>query len=228
MTPVNPEGQLELFDLASQPAPRLRPEHVGRFLLQLRYDQLAVGCIACVLGLTVIFACGVERGKQLVRSERAMLAREQTGGWQPKRRVAATPSEADQVPAVTPVLKQETAEKIDGAEKKSTPPPALTPNKVKKPSKLASETPKPTAVRKQSTVRQVSRSRYAIQVVTYSEPHLAKQELDRLQARGERAFLIMREGRTNVYVGPFPSRDNASQKLTMLKTRYQDCFLRTL
>ena len=211
MAPVNPEGQLELFDLARQPVPRVRPEHVGRFLLQLRYDQLVVGSIACVLGLTVIFACGVERGKQLVRSERAMLAREP----------------ADQAPPAAPTTKQETAEKIDNAEKKSAPPPALTP-KVKKPTKLVSEPSKPNAVHENVTVQQAGRSRYAIQVVTFSRAQLAKRELDRLQARGERAFLVIRDGRTVVYVGPFPSKDNASQKLTMLKTRYQDCFLRTL
>ena len=211
MAPVNPEGQLELFDLARQPVPRVRPEHVGRFLLQLRYDQLVVGSIACVLGLTVIFACWVERGKQLVRSERAMLAREP----------------ADQAPPAAPTTKQETAEKVDNAERKSSPPPALTP-KVKKPTKLVSEPSKPNAVHENVTVQQAGRSRYAIQVVTFSRAQLAKRELDRLQARGERAFLVIRDGRTVVYVGPFPSKDNASQKLTMLKTRYQDCFLRTL
>ena len=213
MAPVNPEGQLELFDLARQPAPRVRPEHVGRFLLQLRYDQLMVGSIACVLGLTVIFACGVERGKQLVRSERAMLAQEQAVASPRKTRVATAPSEADETPPVAPTTKQETAEKVDSVEKKSAPPAALAP-KVKKPTKLVSE--------------RGGRSRYAIQVVTFSRPHLAKQELDRLQTRGERAFLVMRDGRTIVYVGPFPSRDHASQKLTSLKMRYQDCFLRTL
>ena len=212
MAAANPEGQLELFDLASQPIPRVRPEHVGRFLLQLRYDQLVVGSIACVLGLTVVFAGGVERGKQLVRSERAILAREQA---------------ADQALPVAPTTKQETAEKIDNAEKKSAPPPALTP-KVKKPTKLVSEPSKSNAAQARATVRPAGRSRYAVQVVTFSRPQLAKQELDRLQARGERAFLVMQDGRTIVYVGPFPSRDHASQKLTTLKMRYQDCFLRTL
>ena len=71
-------------------------------------------------------------------------------------------------------------------------------------------------------------SRYAIQVVTFSRPTLAKKELARLHARGERAFLVMRNGRTVVYVGPFPSKSNASEKLSTLKPIYQDCFLRTL
>jgi cell division septation protein DedD len=52
--------------------------------------------------------------------------------------------------------------------------------------------------------------------------------MDRLKARGEPAFLVMREGRTSVYVGPFGSRDNASQKIAGLRTEYQDCFVKTL
>ena len=67
-----------------------------------------------------------------------------------------------------------------------------------------------------------------MQVVTFSRPHLAKQEMERLHARGERAFLVMRDGRTVVYVGPFPSKTNASQKVASLRTLYQDCFVRTL
>lgn len=228
MAAVTPEGQLELFDLAHQPAPRARPEHAGRFLLQLRDDQLVLSSIGGLLVLTVIFACGVERGKQLVRSERPVLAGQPPVSVPVRTRIAVKPSAPEQATSVAPAsTKRETAEQVDAPAKKSAPPPALTP-KVKKPSKLASGTAKPSGTRENTTARQAGKSRYAIQVVTFSRPNLAKQELDRLQARGERAFLVMRDGRTRVYVGPFPSKDNASQKLTSLRGRYQDCFLRTL
>ena len=52
--------------------------------------------------------------------------------------------------------------------------------------------------------------------------------MDRLRATGEKAFLVMREGRTMVYVGPFPSKMNASEKVVSLRPRYQDCFVRPL
>lgn len=73
-----------------------------------------------------------------------------------------------------------------------------------------------------------TRSRYAVQVRTYQQPQLARMELERLKAKGESAFIVIREGRTSVYVGPFPSKADASKKLAMLKTRYEDCFVRSL
>lgn len=73
-----------------------------------------------------------------------------------------------------------------------------------------------------------STSRYAVQLASYSQPQLAKRALAQLQAKGERAFLIMREGRTIVYVGPFPSKGHASEKVADLKVHYQDCFVRSL
>ena len=187
MGPVD-EQQLELFPLEEQRIPPPRRETVGRLLIQLRYDHVTLATIGCLVGVAIIFACGVERGKQLARFERALLARQEP----------SLPSAS-----VTPTVKSATANKIVQA----APP-----------------------VRRVSGAKPalVGVSRYAIQVVTYSRPHLAHQELLRLQTRGERAFLIKRDGRTAVYVGPFPSQSHASQKLTTLKTRYQDCFVKTL
>ena len=203
------ENQLELFKLQHQPAPRPHREMLGRFLLHLRYDQLVLAGMAGIIGVTVIFACGVERGKQLVRSERSMLVRQQPAT--PTAAVEESPSTA---PALTPAPSvKETREK-----------PVQTPTSVPKvKTKLASA-----PVTSTSPVAERGLSRYAIQVVTFSRPFLAKQEMDRLVASGERAFLVMRDGRTMVYVGPFPSKTHAADKLLTLKSRYQDCFVRTL
>lgn len=195
MVPGEGENQLEFFDLANQPAARLRRESLGRFLVHLRHDQAILLSIAALLGLTVIFAFGVERGKQLVRSEalqlakRMQLAGETASGRkaQAKEKAAKEPVEEKAVP------KQSVKQKIKVADKAGS-----------------------------------VKSRYAVQVVTYSRPTLAKQELDRLKARGEPAFIIIREGMTVVFVGPFPSKGNASEKLANLKSQYQGCFIKTL
>ncbi len=216
MATRSPEGQLELFELGQQPAPRMRRTPVGRMVIQVRYDQLMLGLMGALMGVTVIFAGGVERGKRLVRAERMLLAREQP---------------ADEAAAK--------------AKPKSSPAPASAPTKVKPRSRLAEEAPAPaagttTAVEparatgepvsapRPAPVAQPTAGRYAVQVVTYSRPQLAKRELDRLQAQGERAFLVMRNGRTIVYVGPFPSQGNAREKSVSLKTRYADCFVKSL
>lgn len=197
------ESQLELFELKEQPAPRAHRDTLGRLFLQLRYDQLLLSGMAVVIGVTVVFACGVERGKELVRFERAVLGRQQSAS-------STGPAVDPMTPAASPAAVPAVAPQALSVKKEA---PALekAPKAKGTPSKSAS-----------------IKSRYAVQVVTYSRPQLAKQEMDRLRAKGEPVFLVMRDGRTIVYVGPFPSRGNASEKLTMLRPHYQDCFVRPL
>ncbi len=180
------EQQLELF----QPSERRAHSghvHSGRpFAFRLRHDQAMLLGIGTLIGVAVIFACGVERGKQLARSERLLLARDLPS-------TLSAPVEPPKAAVQAP----------------STP-------------KTKSNSPRPTGN------NGTTKSRYAVQVVTYTRPQLAKKELQRLQARGEPAFLMIREGRTTLYVGPFPSKSHASEKLSSLRTRYQDCFVKTL
>lgn len=208
------ENQLELFELRPQAPPRPHRELVGRIFLQLRHDQLVLVGMAGVIGVTVIFACGVERGKQLVRSERVLLARQQPAAATPRQPARSGSSSTDMAPAA-----EAAAEAPKG---KPSPAPATTP-KLKPPTRLAStgEAASPTAAPSGG-------SRYAIQVVTYSRPQLARQEMERLKAKGERAFLVILNGHTRVYVGPFPSKTHASEKLSALKAAYRDCFVRAL
>ena len=197
------EQQLELFGLGDQGTPPRR-DTGGQFLFRLRYDQLMLVAIGGVLSVTVVFAGGVERGKQLARSERLLSVRQQTP--LPQATTAAAPlarsATARENAAETPAGQKAAGKNATGS------------------GTLRSKQPA------QPVVAAVAR--YAIQVVTYSQPQLAQQELQRLQARGERAFLLKRDGRTIVCVGPFPSPDHASHKLTALRTRYQDCFIKTL
>ena len=212
MTPGAFEDQLELFDVSSQPILRPRRESLGRWVWQVRHDQLVLAGMAGLIGVTVVFACGVERGKQLVRFEHVLLARQEPESARP-----ATSSESSAAPGREP-----TAAVQEPKRDKQRLAPVQTPGATPKPvTKVAS---RPSSEQRAP----IGKTRYAIQVVTYSRPHLARQELERLQALGERAFLMIREGRTIVYVGPFPSKGNATQKLTGLKVRYQDCFIKTL
>lgn len=71
-------------------------------------------------------------------------------------------------------------------------------------------------------------SKFAVQVVAFKQPTRAQQELQRLQQRGEKAFLVKKSDRVVVLVGPFPSKANAVSKLASLKPRYQDCFVKSL
>ncbi len=199
------ESQLELFDLANQPAAKLRRESLGRMVVHLRYDQAILLSIAALLGITVIFAFGVERGKQLVRSDALRVARQTQAA---PVAVASSETKTAQPAALTEPVKKSEAAPTKKAPQSA---PAMAPQTVKPKTRVAS-----------------GASRYAIQVATYSRPQLAKVELQRLRSRGESAFIIIREGHTIVYAGPFPSRDNASEKLVSMKSLYQDCFIKTL
>ena len=191
------ESQLELFDVANVAAPRPRREAVGRLLLHLRYDQVILVSVAGLIMGTVVFACGIERGKRLARAERPLL------------------------PASAPVVAE--------SPKSAQPAPTESSAKAKPKTDLAPSSPKmkiPTRVA--SATASASASRFAVQLASYHQPQMARRELARLQAHGERAFLVIREGRTVVYAGPFPSKGHASAKVADLKIRYQDCFIRSL
>ena len=86
----------------------------------------------------------------------------------------------------------------------------------------------PKNVKPKTRVAAAGSSRYAIQVATYATPNLAKQEMQRLRAGGDAAFIVIRNGHTVVFAGPFPSREDAGEKLADLKSRYEDCFIKTL
>ena len=202
MVPVSEENQLELFDVASQAAPRPHRELVGHVRLQLRYDQFVLTSMIGLIALTVIFACGVERGKRLARVESGAITRRQDDALPAQSTSAFEPA-----PAVPAASESPAAVKFAPLRAPSS---SVTP-KAKTPGK-----PVP------------ARSRYAVQVVSFSRPQLAKMEMNRLQSRGERAFLVARQGRMVVCVGPFPSKGNASEKVSLLRPRYQDCFVRML
>ena len=207
------ENQPELFEMRPQAPPRPHRELVDRLFFQLRYDQLVLAGMAGVIGVTVIFAGGVERGKQLVRSERALLARQPSAPAPQPEHPATDSSSTKAAPAEAAA---------EAPKDKPSTAPATTP-KLKPATRLAA-----TEGAAASTAAPAGTSRYAIQVITYSRPQLARQELERLKAKGERAFLLIVNGHTRVYVGPFPSKTHAAEKLSTLKAAYRDCFVRAL
>ncbi len=207
------ERQLEFFEATRATHHPSAGSGRGVFL-HLRHDQALLSSIIGLIGLTVIFACGVERGKQLARTERMILARSPQAMTEPP----AASAEPQAGETGTP---SEPSTKTEKADQKLAPAPSGGPQ-MKRATKLAS------ASTSSATPPAGRGGRFAVQVVTYSRTRLARQELERLRAEGERAFLVIKGDRTVVYVGPFPSRGLASQKQLTLRTRYQDCFIKTL
>ncbi len=198
-----PEGQLELFDVGQRPLPAPRRYSLGRVFLHARYDQLVLAGIAGIIGLTIVFAGGVERGKSLVRAERVIPPRASVVATAPAQKPAASAPKASAAAAATAPAKLSTT---------------------------SAATPAPAAKKKAAPAAapKSARSKFAIQVSTFSRMQLARAELERLQSRGEAAFLVTRGDMTTVYVGPFTTRTDATTRLGRLKSRYQDCFLKSL
>ena len=188
-------------------------------VIHLRHDQAMLCAMAGVIGCTVVFAGGVERGKRLVRAERMLLSRQGP---------APAPSASSSAPAAPTASAPSDAGEAEAAKPKSPAAPAQAPTKIKVKTRYV-DAPAVQSTEAGAAAPSGSGSgRYAVQVVSYTQVRLAQQELRRLQGTGERAFLIMRNGLTVVYVGPFPSKQNAREKSANLKDRYQDCFVRTL
>ena len=182
-------AQLELFDLPAQ-APRRRGSWVPR-TLTLRHDHAVLLLILGLIGGSVVFVCGVERGKQLARFERMLLEPASGRVADVKPAEPAADAKAINAPATT----------------KTAPAPKAAPG---------------------APAKMPVKSRYAVRVVTYSQPGLAQLELKQLQRRGETAFLMKQSDRTALYVGPFPSREHAAEKLAVLRRQYRDCFIQSL
>jgi len=163
------ESQLELFDVKGEAAPKPRAEYPGRLFFQARYDQLVLGAVGVVLGLTVIFAFGVERGKELVRSERMLLARQpaadaadapavRASAPQPGTETPATPAPAAPKPAA-------------GAKPAVSPKPTATPTAVPKPKVRVVAAP---VVKAGAEAKAGAKgSRYAVQVATFGQAQAA-------------------------------------------------------
>ena len=191
---MNAPQQLYLFKVPAERAAQPEPLRIGA--LSLRPDHVLLSLMFGLIGLSVIFALGVERGRQVAQVEPPLFV--------PREPEVKAKASTSSVEAEAPSIRRETA-----------------PRPVVAPKPQAPKTPVKVAAAGGS-------SQFAIQVVTYSQPTLAQQELQRLHQRGERAFLMKRPGRTVLYVGPFPSKAHAATKLTSLRHQYQDCFVKGL
>lgn len=189
---MNAPQQLYLFKVPAERAVHPEPLCIGA--LSLRPDHVLLSLMFGLIGLSVIFALGVERGRQVAQVQPPLLAPREP---EVKAKASTPPVEAE----------------IPSSRRDIAPSPAA---------------PKPRVPKAPVKVATGGSSQCAIQVVTYSQPMLAQQELQRLHQRGERAFLMKRQGRTVLYVGPFPSKAHAATKLTSLRHQYRDCFVKSL
>jgi len=193
-----PETQLEWFDLPHHASP-MRGARLLAQPLRMRPDHAVLGVILLLIGTSVVFAVGMERGKHLARTEPGV---SEPPAAAPQRQASAA------VPGETLATRPPMGGKGSAA------------------TSSANTVPKQPSPKPGKTI--VPKSRFAVQVVSYRQLKLAQREMQRLQQRGEEAFLVSGQDRTMLLVGPFVNKERASAKLASLKRLYQDCFVRTL
>jgi hypothetical protein len=214
MTPTHDDDQLQLFQVSEAPAVQRAPAPIGAFLI--RYDHAVLMAITSLISVSVVFAFGIERGKQLAREEHVVMP---TFAMTPPARTLPAPITP---PAMAAPIESTDRDQASGAQ--ATVQPSATKPKAK-PAKASTPKAKPAAAPSKKTS---PKGRFAIQIVTYTQPKFAQRELQRLKQSGEPAFLVTRKGRVVLCVGPFPSKENAAAKLANLRRQYQDCFVRIL
>jgi hypothetical protein len=64
-----------------------------------------------------------------------------------------------------------------------------------------------------------------IQVASFKNSALAKEELQKLKSKGYNAYCLNSKQYTKVLVGPIKTREEAQAKLKTLKFRYPKCFI---
>ena len=203
------ESQFELFQVP--PGREARPAWAVAGNVQIRQDHLVLWGIITLIGLSVVFAAGVERGKGMAHAQHPVL------GPEPNAAAAVEPAPVAASASRVNARKEEAAATPAPAPSAAPTAPRAIPRKA--PKSLASE---PVAAPKTAP------SRFVVQVVSYQQPSLAKRELSRLKQRGEPAFLLEGEKATALLIGPFPTKQKAKAKLSNLQIQYQGCFVRSL
>lgn len=119
--------------------------------------------------------------------------------------------------------------RLDMAEKPSLPP--VAPAEQPKP-QLTRETvalPEGSVEAKEKSAPQfLEQQGYVIQLASYQQRNLADKEAEELKKKGFSPIILKKGVFTVLYVGNFPSKESASAKLSELRKRYTDCYVRRL
>lgn len=204
-TESTPPDHPELFDDFAEGPQRGRQRRkpvgvVQHVNVKLSYDHIIWGTIGLILILAVIYAVGIERGRRArlaAASATQIAAAPVQPAPAPKTAAAASPQLAPPKAQAAPVV---------------TPP--VTPA-VRSATTGSASRPAQTASKKQ----------YAIQLATYSQRPTAEREVKRLRDQGQAPFLIGRDGYSVLYVGAYPTAQEAKTALGPFRKRYPDCFV---
>jgi cell division septation protein DedD len=196
------EGQKELFDDFEPPKrtfPKLgRLFQKGDFAVTLNSEKLIFLSIAMVMAMVIVFALGVEKGREERLATKAMEASAKAAVTQPKP--------ATQVKTAINVLPKNIA---------------VAPAMPARPVTPAAKAAEP--VRMPATLD--SGKPYTIVAVTFRRKDTALSKAERLKREGLAAFVKESEEFFVVCVGAYASKDAAKSCLSKVKKYYGDAYI---
>ncbi len=200
--------QIELFPfLTGRAHSRIaRPRYLLKDLT-LSVENTIVLCIVFVMAVVLFFSFGVERGKQIVKG-------------------ALT-----EPPAAITVLS--TPEEPSGKVFERSPAPAGSTKAQKNtaPAQAAGSQQQkqtPAATNATPSLEKKEKGTFTIQVASFKEKEKARMEAKRLKSRGYEIFILPKGKHSIVCVGKFAIKDEATEFLNKLKSKYNDCLVRRL
>ncbi|MCM8788151.1 MAG: SPOR domain-containing protein [Candidatus Omnitrophica bacterium] len=202
------EKQLYLFDNITNNSLK------RRYVIALPLDTIVLMSVIIVLLLIFSYSIGVERGKKIVySSSKEMYMAGDFSAISSKADLANINSDSSKLNTNTKKSEQAFVEPITNNDThKEYMPDTYRENEKSK--DFANETnPK---------------NKYVIQVASYQNEIIAKNELEKLKRQGYPVFISKRGKFIVIFVGEFSNKDTAKKHQQVLQKIYSDCLLRTL
>jgi len=171
------------------------------------YEKIIVFIIVFILTAIVSFSLGVEKGKRITAKN--------------------TNSHIELASAAKLPPAAESEEATQHAVIASAPQPQPQPQDA---SSLVKQQPAPESKQKIITTSNTKEEKgsYTIQVATYKDKTRAQQEAQQLKKKGFYVLTLSKSGYTILCIGSFNSKDKANAKLSEIKKKYSDSYVRRL
>ncbi|KPK96578.1 MAG: hypothetical protein AMJ95_13425 [Omnitrophica WOR_2 bacterium SM23_72] len=121
--------------------------------------------------------------------------------------------------------------RLDMAKKPALPPVKVAPAEQPKPQVTGKPVALPEGsaeVKEKSAPQFLEQQGYVIQLASYQQRNFADREAEELKKKGFSPIILKKGVFTVLYVGNFPSKESASAKLSELRERYTDCYIKKL
>jgi hypothetical protein len=168
--------------------------------INLSSEKLVICIIVFIMSLIVFFSLGVEKGSKFARTP-----------WEGKYESTLAPLDNKYLTELAGQYELRPKEEI----------PALVVSLKKDQTSIIES-------KKEKVAKSEEQKKYIIQVATFRQYNLAKKEADKLKRQGYQTLIFTKGKFSEICVGGFKLKDQASEHLMKLKKVYRDCFIKRI